>query len=114
MLKVRVAESAPKRIIFASKALRRHLSLTETQTCRGCLKRSRCRFFKAPAEEGDEAGVKHIGRVLFGMAQYARAHLERPETYPFYFSQENLASADRLLTALENHLAEERGWAPHG
>ena len=112
MMKVRVAESAPKRIIFAAKTLRRHLSLTETQTCRGCQKRSRCRFFKAPAEEAVEVGVKHIGRVLFGMAQYARAHLEQPEAYPLYFSPDNLASAETLLDALSGHLAEARGWSP--
>lgn len=107
MVKVRVAESAPKRIVFAAKVLRRHLSLTETQTCRGCLKRSRCRFFKAPAGEETNAGVGHVGRVLFGMAQYARAHLQYPEVYPWYYSSDNIRSATVLMTAIDAHLKED-------
>lgn len=110
MLKVKVKESAPKRIVYAAKALRRHLSLTETQTCRGCSKRSRCRFFKAPADgegENAETGVRHVGRVVFGMAQYARAHLQQPEAYPFYFSEVNLDSAKTLMKGISAHLVEE-------
>ncbi|CAK0910383.1 unnamed protein product [Prorocentrum cordatum] len=107
MAKIKVPESAPRRIIFASKALRKHFSLTETQTCRGCSKRSRCRFFKAPAQDDEVAGVKHIGRVLFGMSQYSRAHLQRPDAFPFYFSRENLESAEVLLRAVGGQLMAE-------
>eukprot|EP00933_Yihiella_yeosuensis_P010824 TRINITY_DN11767_c0_g1_i1.p1 TRINITY_DN11767_c0_g1~~TRINITY_DN11767_c0_g1_i1.p1 ORF type:complete len:929 (-),score=213.13 TRINITY_DN11767_c0_g1_i1:191-2977(-) len=107
MIKQRVPESAPKRIIFAGKILRKHLSLTETQTCRGCQKRSRCRFFKDPAPEETPAGVGHVGRILFGMAQYARAHLQHPEAFPFYFTPENLASAKVLMGAIGDHMADE-------
>jgi len=117
MLKVKVKESAPRRIVFAAKALRRHLSLTETLTCRGCSKRSRCRFFKVPAEvEGmdETAGVRHVGRVIFGMAQYARAHLQQPEVYPFYFSEVNLDSAQILMKAMGAHLAEEHDGPLYG
>ena len=46
-------------------------------------------------------GVKHIGRVLLGMSQYARAHVQHPEQYPWYFTSGNLASATVLLNALE-------------
>ena len=44
------AENSPQ-------VLRKHLSLTETQTCRGCLRRTRCPFFKARrAVESDGFG----------------------------------------------------------
>ena len=120
MIDAQVPESAPKRIVFAGKVLRQHLSMTETQTCRSCIKRSRCRFFKMPPEAGPirndiritshrlrspeagmTVGVKHIGRVLLGMSQYARAHVQHPEQYPWYFTSGNLASASVLLNALE-------------
>jgi len=42
----KVNESAVKRIVYASKRLRAHLSLTETLTCRGCMKRKRCKSFR--------------------------------------------------------------------
>ncbi|CAE7254918.1 unnamed protein product [Symbiodinium natans] len=109
LLDAQVPESAPKRIVFAGKVLRQHLSMTETQTCRGCIKRSRCKFFKMPPEAGMTVGTKHIGRVLFGMSQYARAHVQHPEHYPWYFTADNLASATILLNALEEHLATAEG-----
>ncbi|CAE7403102.1 unnamed protein product [Symbiodinium sp. KB8] len=126
MIDAQVPESAPKRIVFAGKVLRQHLSMTETQTCRSCIKRSRCRFFKMPPEAGPirndiritshrlrspeagmTVGVKHIGRVLLGMSQYARAHVQHPEQYPWYFTSGNLASASVLLNALEEQLVTE-------
>lgn len=109
MVRVRVPESSAKRIIFAAKALRRHFSLSETQTCRGCEKRSRCKFFKTPHEEGIHADVGHVCRVLFGMAQYARAHLQRPDVFPMYFSAENIGSAGQLMDAIGDHLRNARG-----
>jgi len=109
MMDAQVPESAPKRIVFAGKVLRQHLSMTETQTCRSCIKRSRCRFFKMPPEAGMTVGVKHIGRVLLGMSQYARAHVQHPEQYPWYFTSGNLASATVLLNALEEQLVTAEG-----
>ncbi|CAJ1344780.1 unnamed protein product [Effrenium voratum] len=101
MLALKVPESAPKRIIFAGKVLRKHLALTETLTCRGCHKRSRCRWFKAPPDAELTAGVRHVGRLLLGMGQYARAHLQHPETYPWYFNEANLEGARTLMRAIQ-------------
>lgn len=101
---LKVPESAPLRIVYASKALRKHLEMPETSTCRGCLKRERCRFFKEPTEEA--ATVKHLSRVLFGMAQYARAHLQMPAEYPLYFTPEELSAARTLMSGLARFLQE--------
>ncbi|CAJ1422255.1 unnamed protein product [Effrenium voratum] len=109
MLALKVPESAPKRIIFAGKVLRKHLALTETLTCRGCHKRSRCRWFKAPPDAELTAGVRHVGRLLLGMGQYARAHLQHPETYPWYFNEANLEGARTLMRAIQEHVEEAGG-----
>eukprot|EP00927_Polykrikos_kofoidii_P076475 TRINITY_DN73561_c0_g1_i1.p1 TRINITY_DN73561_c0_g1~~TRINITY_DN73561_c0_g1_i1.p1 ORF type:complete len:1091 (-),score=223.38 TRINITY_DN73561_c0_g1_i1:254-3481(-) len=106
MLKTVVPESTPKRVIFASKALRRHFSLPETTSCRSCDKRSRCRWFKAPALEDVSTDLGHVVRVLFGMWQYARAHLRHPEAYPFYFQPVDLKSAEAIMDALTAHMQE--------
>ena len=67
MMDAQVPESAPKRIVFAGKVLRQHLSMTETQTCRSCIKRSRCRFFKMPPE----AGPTRTHRITSNVSQEA-------------------------------------------
>jgi len=108
MLKVAASESTPKRIIFAAKSLRSHLSLTETQTCRSCQKRSRCRFFKAAPHENAVGSVSDVARVAFGVAQYCRIFLQHPEAYPFYFTQEEVRSFELVVDALDKHLSEER------
>eukprot|EP00913_Durusdinium_trenchii_P018805 g17672.t1 len=84
------------------KVLRKHLGIAESQSCRSCLRRARCRYFKLPPEPEMQLGVRHIGRVLLGMAQYARAHLQFPDAYPWYFSDANLASARHLMQAIED------------
>ena len=89
--------------------LRKHLSLPESIACRGCLRRGRCKWFKAPPEPELVASVRHVGRLLFGMAQYARAHLQHPEAYPWYFTDVNLAAARVLMTAVERHTKENKG-----
>ena len=81
--------------------LRKHLDLPESIACRGCLRRGRCKWFKAPPEPELTAGVRHVGRLLFGMAQYARAHLQFPEAYPWYFTDVNLAAARVIMKAIE-------------
>ena len=52
--------------------LRKHLSLTETQTCRGCLRRSRCKFFKVDIAgrgmfmgKNDDLNQQKMGYVWF-------------------------------------------------
>ena len=60
-----------------------------------------CGLLPDLAKAGMTVGTKHIGRVLFGMSQYARAHVQHPEHYPWYFTADNLASATILLNALE-------------
>lgn len=106
MVNVKVAESAPKRIVSAAKLVRKKFEMPETQTCRGCPKRQRCRFFKAPAAEEEVAGVPHLNRVIFGMAQYSRAHLEHPTVYPFYFGVPELEAARTLMAGIGDQLRE--------
>ncbi|CAK9012656.1 Hypothetical protein (Fragment) [Durusdinium trenchii] len=91
------------------KVLRKHLGIAESQSCRSCLRRARCRYFKLPPEPEMQLGVRHIGRVLLGMAQYARAHLQFPDAYPWYFSDANLASARHLMQAIEEHTTKTEG-----
>ena len=107
MLTVKANESAAGKILQAAKRLRRHFDLSESQTCRGCSKRSRCRWFKRlPSGQGSEvAAGGDVARVLFGLAQYCRIHLQDPDNYPLDgYSEETFASADHVLEALAEYM----------
>eukprot|EP00397_Hematodinium_sp_SG-2012_P030794 GEMP01032639.1.p1 GENE.GEMP01032639.1~~GEMP01032639.1.p1 ORF type:complete len:699 (+),score=144.33 GEMP01032639.1:23-2119(+) len=95
----RVNESMAKRIIFASKRLRMHFSLTETITCRGCIKRKRCKWFRKLAEAEPRANVVDVTKVLFGLSQYCRYFLQSPEVYPPI--AQDLSSPLELVEKLE-------------
>lgn len=78
----KVHESMPKQILFSCKRLRLYFNLAETLTCRGCTKRKRCKWFRAVVDVEPAADVADVARVLFGLSQYCRYHLQNPEEYP--------------------------------
>ncbi|EER03684.1 hypothetical protein Pmar_PMAR022981 [Perkinsus marinus ATCC 50983] len=111
LVKVAAQESAPRKIIYASKRLRRWIDLTEVHTCRQCSKKDRCSLFKVlpPEEEGDgeKATVGDVAKVLFGLAQVCRIHIQRPDVYPIYhLSGSTFEAASYVLERMSMYLRE--------
>ncbi|KAF4658085.1 hypothetical protein FOL47_008192 [Perkinsus chesapeaki] len=110
MIKVAAQESAPRKIIYASKRLRRWIDLTEVHSCRQCSKKDRCSLFKVlppESEEGEKATVGDVAKILFGLAQICRIHIQRPDAYPIYhLSGATFETASYILERMSLYLRE--------
>lgn len=105
----KVNESMSMRIQYASKRLRRHFSLSETITCRGCTKRKRCGKFKEAApQEPISCDLADASKVLFGLSQYCRVFLQDcGHNYPA-LPRATLKAAIIVLDGISRVLAAER------
>uniref|UniRef100_A0A0G4GHY6 Uncharacterized protein n=1 Tax=Chromera velia CCMP2878 TaxID=1169474 RepID=A0A0G4GHY6_9ALVE len=106
----RVTETAPKRVIFASKRLRHFLTIPEAAACRTCSKRTRCKRFLAPPM-GASASVTDLVKMITGLHSVCVLHKNDPSKKTFVYSAEEISSALEVLSNLSKFLSEYREFA---